>query len=184
MTEPGYRIRPAREEEAACLSAIEQAAAVRFAAAGHPEAAAGGTLAPEVLSETLRQGRLWVAVTAQELPVGFALAAELDGLAYLQEMDVLPEHGRRGLGRRLVECVCAWAERSGYAAVVLTTFRDVPWNGPFYARAGFTELPPADWTPSIRRVVQEELEAGFANRIVMRRALASAAAAGDPDGAR
>jgi len=36
-----------------------------------------------------------------------------------------------------VSSVCEWATSQGYEAVTLTTFRDVPWNSPFYTRLGF-----------------------------------------------
>ena len=52
----------------------------------------------------------------------------------LEEIDVHPDHGRRGLGRRLVSAVCAWAARGGHRWLTLTTFRDVPFNMPFHAR--------------------------------------------------
>jgi 4-diphosphocytidyl-2-C-methyl-D-erythritol kinase len=41
---------------------------------------------------------------------------------HVEEMDVLPAHGRRGLGSRLLAWVCAWARAQGYAAVTLSTF--------------------------------------------------------------
>jgi hypothetical protein len=55
-------------------------------------------------------------------------------------MDVLAEHGRRGIGGRLLETVCTSAREHGYAAVTLSTFRDVPWNDPFCRRHGFVDL--------------------------------------------
>jgi GNAT superfamily N-acetyltransferase len=51
-------------------------------------------------------------------------------------MDVLPEHAGQGLGAALIEAVCSWAHTRGFDAVTLSTFRDVPWNAPFYTRHG------------------------------------------------
>lgn len=48
-----------------------------------------------------------------------------------------PEHGRRGIGGALVGSVCDWARASGIASVTLTTYREIPWNEPFYRRLGF-----------------------------------------------
>ena len=42
---------------------------------------------------------------------------------------------------KLVLQVCDWAAGNGYASVTLTTFRDVPWNMPFYERLGFRVIP-------------------------------------------
>lgn len=78
---------------------------------------------------------------ADDTPVGFALVEMLTGNEpHLEEIDVHPAHGRRGVGSALVRTVCEWATRSGFRDITLTTFRDVAWNMPFYARLGFAEL--------------------------------------------
>jgi GNAT superfamily N-acetyltransferase len=88
-----------------------------------------------------RDGRLWVARgDAGGPPVGFALVARVGEEWHLQEMDVLPEHGRRGLGRALLAAACEWVRAQGEGTLTLTTFRDVPWNAPFYERCGFRRL--------------------------------------------
>jgi len=51
------------------------------------------------------------------VPVGFALVEILDGAAHLEEIDVHPAHGRRGLGSALVRAVCEWARQSELSAV-------------------------------------------------------------------
>ena len=109
---------------------------------------------------------------AGESPVGFAHVQVLEsGSAHLEEIDVHPDHGRRGLGTSLVNAVCGWAGKEGYAAVTLSTFRDVPWNMPFYARLGFEEIAPADRTPALRAVVAAETRKGLSpdRRVTMRR---------------
>src|SRR5271165_3964159 len=78
-----------------------------------------------------------VVLVAGDPPVGFASVEIVDGLAHLWQLSVRPSHGRRGVGTALVEAVCQWAGSQGYEAVTLTTYRDVPWNGPFYRRLGF-----------------------------------------------
>lgn len=40
----------------------------------------------------------------------------------------------------LLEQVIEGAQQMRYPAVTLTTFRDVPWNAPFYTRLGFAML--------------------------------------------
>jgi Acetyltransferase (GNAT) domain len=100
------------------------------------------------LERLIRGGLVWVACNAADHPVGMVIASVREDAVYVEEMDVLAEHGRRRLGGRLLETVCTWAH--GYAAVTLSTFRDVPWNGPFYRRHGFVDLPPTAWTPGMR----------------------------------
>ncbi len=49
-----------------------------------------------------------------------------DDLPHLEEIDVDPSHGPRGLGTALVRALCDWATVSGYIMLTLTTFRAVP----------------------------------------------------------
>jgi len=82
-----------------------------------------------------------------------------------------PDHGRRGLGTRLVLQVCEWAACHGYESVTLTTFRDVPWNMPFYARFGFRVVPSEQLSAGLRAVVDDETRRGLdpSRRVVMKR---------------
>lgn len=109
-------------------------------------------------------------------PVGFVRVDEVDGLAHVEELAVLPGSMRRGIGTRLLERACEWAGTRGYPAITLITFADVAWNAPFYAARGFTES--ADLTPGLERLRDGERTAGLdavGRRIVMRRALGPAA---------
>jgi len=116
--------------------------------------------------------QVWVACL-DEAPVGMVIASVREGTAYVEEMDVLPAYGRRGLGARLLGSVCDWARARGYAAVTLSTFRDVPWNGPFYRKQGFVDLPLAIWTPWMVAIREQEARHGLqvAARVFMRRPL-------------
>jgi 4-diphosphocytidyl-2-C-methyl-D-erythritol kinase len=118
-------------------------------------------------------GQVWVACPEDDLPVGMVIASVREGEGYVEEMDVLPAHGRRGLGGRLLERACAWAQAQGHAAITLSTFRDVPWNGPFYRKHGFRDLQPAAWTPGLRAIREREARHGLAVdvRVFMRRDL-------------
>lgn len=74
--------------------------------------------------------------------VGFAQVLETHGIAHLEQVSVLPEHGRKGHGRMLVAAAKAEASRRGYRKLTLRTYRDVPWNAPFYASCGFGAIAP------------------------------------------
>ena len=65
------------------------------------------------------------------------------------------------------------------AAVTLSTFRDVPWNGPFYRRHGFADLPAAAWTPGMRAIHEQEGRHGLRTdvRVFMERDLGAATSA-------
>jgi hypothetical protein len=45
--------------------------------------------------------------------------------------------------------------------MTLVTFRDVPWNGPWYGKHGFTELAADRWGPQLRAEWQAEIDAGL-----------------------
>lgn len=165
-----YSIELAEPEDLPVLPAIERAAAQLFSLDDLPADVREHATSPEELRAAQQAGRLWVARAQSGRPVGFVLAKALDGAAYLEEMDVLPEHARRGIGRKLVEAVCAWAIEQTFTMVVLTTFRHVAWNAPFYARCGFAELAPEHIAPGLASVLARQTERGMKpeNRIAMR----------------
>ncbi|MGH7899826.1 MAG: GNAT family N-acetyltransferase [Candidatus Binatia bacterium] len=160
MSETTYSIVGARPEHVHALPAVELAAASLLR--GHaPDSVLAEATDETTFAEAARHGRLWVALAAEK-PVGFALVEMLAGdLPHLDELDVEPAHGRRGLGTRLVRTVCDWAAGSGYAELTLTTFRAVAWNMPFYARLGFVEIPPHALRPELAAVVREEASRGM-----------------------
>ena len=167
-----YSITTARPQDLVRLPAIELAAA-RLLAGHAPEPVLNETTDLEVLRKAQQDGHLWVAV-AGDLVVGFAHVEVIErDAAHLEELDVDPAHGRRGLGTQLVVRVCDWAAAVGFTSVTLTTFRNVPWNMPFYARLGFEVVPGAQLTPELRMIVDDETRRGLdpRQRVVMRRAL-------------
>ncbi|MGG6294647.1 GNAT family N-acetyltransferase [Leptolyngbya sp. AN02str] len=90
-----------------------------------------------------------------------------------KELDVLPAHGRQGLGRALVETVCQWAQQQGCQEMTLSTFRDIPWNAPFYAKLGFRLMDDSALTPALREIQQQEADYGLPidDRVFMSRIL-------------
>lgn len=117
-----------------------------------------------------------IVFVAGDPPLGYVQVDEVDGEAHVAEIAVLPSEMRRGLGTRLLERACAWAVENGYRSITLVTYADVPWNAPWYARHGFVETEPS--TPELIRRRRRQTELGLdevGRRIVMRRALASAA---------
>ena len=167
----GYRLRAARKRDLATLPEIEHRAGLVFADAGLPEVAESEGRAPEEFAGGLAQGGLWVAVDAADRPVGFALVVELASGPHLEEIDVDPDHARRGIGTALIEHVCRTARRRGHEHVTLTTYVDVPWNAPFYERLGFRVLARGEIGPDLERVVAHEAShvPSASRRVVMRR---------------
>jgi GNAT superfamily N-acetyltransferase len=158
----GTVIRWARSEDLPGLAEVERAADERFASLGivFPP----GTTMIEECDDPER------VIVAGEPPVGFAMLGWVDGLAHLDQLAVHPDHQGRGIGTRLLEAVCD-AAAAVTTAVTLTTFRDVPWNGPWYARCGFAVLPSERWGPEMAALVEREHAMGIdlAPRVVMRK---------------
>jgi N-acetylglutamate synthase-like GNAT family acetyltransferase len=165
-----YRIAAARLSDLSLLPAIEVTAAALLA--GHaPASVLTETTSQADLEDAQQRGHLWVAL-ADDVPVGFAHIEVLEPtVAHLAEIDVHPDHGRRGVGTELVFSVCRWAAANGYSCVTLTTFRDVPWNRPFFARLGFEEIPPEELSPALLSVIEDETRRGLdsSRRVAMRR---------------
>jgi ribosomal protein S18 acetylase RimI-like enzyme len=89
--------------------------------------------------------------------VGFVHVLVIDGAhAHLEQLSVLPDQQRRGIGRALVDAAAEEARRQGFERLSLCTYRDVPWNGPYYRSLGFREVAEADLAPYERRLRDHE----------------------------
>lgn len=170
---PNYNIRVAQIKDLAMLANIERAASGLFRNTPYPFIADCETLSLDFVKQQFYQGRVWVAVYGLDEPVGYAVAKEVDGNAYLQEIDVYPSHGQKGIGRSLVETVCIWAKQHGYPRVLLSTFRDVRWNAPFYMKLGFQILEESKITTGFQEIRQQEAEMALPidKRVIMCRNL-------------
>ena len=170
----GFSIRKAMPADADALPAIEQAASEVFAPI--PDLAwlvEADNMTVAQHCAFIAQGTEWVAVDAAGRVVGFLAGESADQEFHIAELDVLPERHGRGIGRALVETAAQEARESGHSALTLTTFSDIPWNAPFYARLGFTEVSGNDLGPHLRACVDEERRKGFPmqRRCAMRRLL-------------
>jgi GNAT superfamily N-acetyltransferase len=169
---PRFVIRPPAADELARLVEIEAAAGRAFADHGMPEIAADDTGTPSGLEEYRAAGRAWVAAD-RDGPIAYLLAAEVDGCLHVEQVSVDPAHSGREIGATLIDHLAEVARAAGRPALTLTTFRDIPWNAPYYARIGFAELPEAEWGPQIRALVEHERTAipGHHPRVAMIRRL-------------
>ena len=176
-----YHIQVALPEHIPHLSGIELAAVELFPETDVSSALRSDTTSEEEFLEAQTSGHLWVALTDSDTPIGFAIAEVVDGVAHLEEIDVDPEHGRRGVGTALVRAVCAWAAQK-YDALTLTTFGHLPWNAPFYRRLGFREIPAVDIQPGLAAILDDEGRRGLdlTTRIAMRLDLAAGPATCGP----
>ncbi|MFR9775324.1 GNAT family N-acetyltransferase [Micromonospora sp. MS34] len=163
--------RTARPDELTEVQRIETASGGPFREIGMTDIADMPPLPLDVLAPAQRDGRIRVAVDADDRPVAFAVVELVDGCAHVQQLSVDPAYARRGIGGRLLDDVAGWAAGRGLPALTLTTFRSVPFNGPYYARLGFRELSGAEITPGLAERLAAEAAMGLdpADRIAMRR---------------
>jgi GNAT superfamily N-acetyltransferase len=102
-------------------------------------------------------GTVWVAEDEEAELVGFLAGMQHGERLHIVEFAVAQGSQGRGLGRRMIAAVIDWARREALAALSLTTFRNVRWNGPFYRSCGFEE-----WADGLASDVEAELAAGAA----------------------
>jgi GNAT superfamily N-acetyltransferase len=173
VTASKYRVRLAERRDLHALPVIERFAAMRFRQVGLDDVYGRCFITAEEFEARQHRGVLWVVAAEQDRPVGFATCSQIDGVAHLDEIDVLPQHGRRGLGSRLLGAVCVWARSRAYPAITLSTTRGVPWNEPFYRRRGFRELSELAYTAGLRQLRAAEVAAGLPiqQRLIMKREL-------------
>jgi GNAT superfamily N-acetyltransferase len=161
-------IRPAVPEDLAGLPEIDRRAESLFRVAGID--------LPEISFPVDELNEAKAIFVAGRPPVGFVRVDEVDGLAHIEELAVIPGRMREGLGTALLEAACAWAEAQGYPASTVITFADVQWNAPFYAGRGF--VPVDEISPGLAELRDWEQAVGLdavGRRIVMRRELTAKA---------
>lgn len=163
-------IRAVRPEELALLPALEAAADTVFERLHIGPLPGPGTV--EEYAAAL------VVLVAGGPPVGLC---RIDGItnlasggavAHLEQLAVHPDDAGKGIGRALLRAGCDWAKARNYPEITLATYRDVPWNGPFYASEGFVEVGSVDDFMAAHGLPPEEpVMTRFGARVLMRRSL-------------
>jgi GNAT superfamily N-acetyltransferase len=143
------------------LIEIESAAGELFRLRGMDRVAEDDPGTVEGLRPYAESGRAFVAVDEDDLPIGYVLLDVIDGSAHIKQVSVNPTHARKGVGRALIERAQSWAIAHGLNAITLTTYVDVPWNGPYYERLGFRYLAPEEETDGLRAIRDRERLAGL-----------------------
>jgi GNAT superfamily N-acetyltransferase len=174
------RIRTATEADLPAMREIERAAGTAFAEVGMREIADDEPLSLEELAGYQAGGRAWVAEDVAGRPVAYLIADLVDEGVHVEQVSVHPSAARRGIGRALLDHAAAYAAARGASALTLTTFAEVPWNAPYYARCGFRVVSDAGLSPALRAIRDREKAHGLDQwpRVTMRRALDPADATG------
>jgi GNAT superfamily N-acetyltransferase len=166
-------IRGARSDELEKLRELERAAGSIFRQLGMDAVADDEPPSTATLAVLQAAGRAWVSTDGADEPVAYMLVEVIDASAHIEQVSVHPRAARQGLGRALIETAAAWARQHGLEALTLTTYRDVPWNRPYYQRLGFHVVDDPQITPGLRRLRAQEADAGLDRwpRVVMRRSI-------------
>ncbi len=162
---PCLRIRDTRADELAALQEIDIAANEIFRDTGLLDLSPGSVHSEPIPENLLRVGLgealLWCAVEDRDIPVGFALASRKENALYLDQVSVTPAHSGKGYGTYLVRRVLKEAKRRKVQRVSLSTFRHIPWNGPFYRKLGFQEIPVwrlTDWQCALIEIQSKSMD--------------------------
>lgn len=159
-------IRQAGPDEIEMCREIECRAGAVFRDTAHPGLADAEASAPAILRAAQADGLLWIA-TDDDISVGQLTAAEGPKGLLIVQIDVLPQYQRRGIGRALIARAEAEARARALPGLWLRTFRNIPWNAPFYAKLGFEIIDDIDET-----VIENESMLGLdiSTRVTMRKA--------------
>ncbi|MFN7056998.1 GNAT family N-acetyltransferase [Hyphomonas sp.] len=158
----GYQICGAAEEEIPDLIAIDLAAGQLFAGTGLlPEEALSDHVPADILRDAIALGHIHTVRDAKGRLAGFTLTSVRRTTLYLDQISVHPDHGRKGLGAALLERVAGEAKDRGLKTVMLSTFRDLPWNAPFYRRHGFRIVPPRKYETWMLQIEAAQAKQGL-----------------------
>ncbi|MDM2739008.1 GNAT family N-acetyltransferase [Citrobacter sp. Cu096] len=156
--------------DTAALPAIERSAGQRFLHIPELAWIADDQIMPAARHRAFAAAGLSWLAQADEHPVGFLVAEALDSSLFIAELSLHQAWQGKGIGRRLLSYVAGQACAKGYTSLTLTTFRDVPWNAPLYARLGFELLADETLPVLLRQKREEEAAHGLAyeSRCAMR----------------
>lgn len=167
----GVTIRPGRPGDLPFIDAIDASAEESFTRFGRPLPDGLAPAGEEHWAGVQAAGLLWIADDASAGPIGFLAGKRVEGALYVEQISVSIERQQQGLGRRLMQAAIDWARRERFAAVTLSTYRNIPWNAPFYASLGFVEPAGGAMPAHLVARLADEARNGFTDRCGMRLAL-------------
>jgi GNAT superfamily N-acetyltransferase len=151
---PEVTSRPAVEADLPVLVRIEVEAGALFRTVGLDEVAEH-PVHEDDYRPGLAEERAWVAEHDGEV-AGYIYAGLVDENTHIEQVSVAPGHAGHGIGAQLVRFVEAWSREWGRLAITLTTFKDVPWNAPYYRRLGYREMTADEIGPELAATMAHE----------------------------
>jgi predicted N-acetyltransferase YhbS len=159
--------------DAETVRTIEFEASLRFVSVGMPGIADAPPMSLAFVERKIAAQELIVAVNAEGTCVGFVMFEPQPARIYIQELDVLTSHAGRRIGAALIEQVAQLARSRQIMQLVLSTYREVPWNAPYYGRLGFRDIDEAELDVALRARRDAHIARGLdeSKRVFMRRVL-------------
>ncbi|RRD47232.1 GNAT family N-acetyltransferase, partial [Arachnia propionica] len=154
-------IRPAVPDDLLRIIEVERAADAMFTTVGLSVVVDAPQTTAEDHAPAQEAGRLLVACAEEHGVVGFIRVDLVDGQAHLEQVSVHPAAAGHGIGAQLMAAAEEWAVDRGLTRVTLCTYRDVPWNAPYYQRLGWEVLPDDALGPELSALRRHERELGL-----------------------
>jgi GNAT superfamily N-acetyltransferase len=144
-------VRPAEPEDRAALEDVERRVVALYRVAGYE--------LPADWSRAKQRDDGAAEFVLGRPAEGFVRVGELDGVAHLEVIAVIPPRIRTGDGTRLLEAALDWARARGYRAMTVTAYADLQWNASFFAKHGFAEI--GDLSPGMAELRDWEHAVGL-----------------------
>ncbi len=157
MTKNGYCIRLASDEDFQHLPAVEDAAGDVYLDIGYDDIAAmPATPATEYPPIFENGGWVLVAVTDTGQIIGYCANEKNSDVLYVKELSVHKDFAKQGIGTKLLNKTIEEAIARHFKSIFLLTFKDVPFNAPYYARFGFQIVEDLAAYPDIKKRASSE----------------------------
>ncbi|MFM0353404.1 GNAT family N-acetyltransferase [Paraburkholderia nemoris] len=164
----------AAPHDADTIRTIEFEAGQRFVSVGMTGIADAPPMELDLVRRKIDAQQIIVAVETDGTCVGFVMFEPQPARIYVQELDVLSSYAGQRIGAALIEQVAQLARAQQITQLILSTFREVPWNAPYYRRLGFRDIEEADLDAALIARRDAHIARGLdeSKRVFMRRDLA------------
>jgi predicted N-acetyltransferase YhbS len=170
---PDVKFRFAALHDAHAIREIEFEAGQRFASVDMMGIADAAPMDLALVERKIVAGEMIVASENGDMCVGFVMFEPQPSRIYIQELNVLTTHAGKRIGAALIEEVAQLARERQLQQLVLSTFRDVPWNAPYYRQLGFRDIALKDLDTALIERRNAHIARGLdeSKRVFMRRDL-------------
>ncbi|WP_345814850.1 GNAT family N-acetyltransferase [Paraburkholderia sp. PREW-6R] len=168
--------RLATPDDAQAIRAIEFEAGQRFLSVGLAGIADAAPMDLDFVNRKIQACEILLAIDVNATCAGFVMFEAQPACFYVQELDVLTSHAGRRIGAALIEQVAQLARERKKMRLRLSTFRDVPWNAPYYRRLGFRDMAESEFDAALIALRDAHIARGLdeSRRVFMQRDLVQA----------